>query len=73
MSEFYYMCPLSLWELWQGPKGHFEESHWVPTEEAGIIFVICKFRHKNDRWLWEKQPGVTASQGSIRSSRRPNS
>ena len=56
--ESYYFCPFELWHEWAGPKNHFVETHWVETDEPGIIFMVATFRHKADRWLWEKEPGV---------------
>lgn len=55
--ERYYMVPFETWKKWAA-DGNFMESHFVPTDEEGIIFVVCKFRHKADLWAWEKAPGV---------------
>jgi len=56
--EYYYHCPKELWLEWGGRRNHFAEHHWVPTDEEGIIFLVCSFRHKNDRWIWEALPTV---------------
>lgn len=53
--ELYYHVPF---ETWRERAGMFLESHFVPTDEEGIVFVVCKFRHKADKWAWEQVAGV---------------
>jgi hypothetical protein len=53
--EYYYHVRF---ETWRERAGMFMESHFVPTDEEGIIFVVCKFRDKTDKWSWENVAGV---------------